>query len=234
MNGAAWKKGDIYYAEVWELPVRITHWVMVLALLVLGTTGYLIGNPPFSAPGEASGLYTFGTIRFIHFLAGYVLLATLLFRLYWGLVGNRYCRWTMMLPTKRKRWLGMKEEIKDLLNPKGPFRVYTGHSPLANTSYIVLYLALVFSMISGFTLYAQGQYSPFWRSVAATGLALFGNKLNTVHLLHHLALWFFAIFLVIHLYLIAYTIIVSCSTEVDTMISGRKFVLEDHISIHSE
>lgn len=139
-----------------------------------------------------------------------------------------------MLPIKRKNWLGIKEEIKDLLHPKGPFRVYTGHSPLANVGYITLYLGVVFSIVSGFTLYAQGQYSPFWRGVSAAGLALFGNNLNTVHLLHHLGLWFFGLFLVVHLYLIAYTIIVSCSTEVDTMISGRKFVLEDHISVHSD
>ena len=32
-------------AYVWEVPVRIWHWVMALCLVVLWTTGYLIGSP---------------------------------------------------------------------------------------------------------------------------------------------------------------------------------------------
>ncbi len=222
------------YVQVWEAPVRITHWILVLALLCLGITGYLIGNPPFSAPGEASFVYTFGTIRFIHFLAGYVLLASFLLRVYWGFVGNRFCRWTTMLPFTRRRWLGLREEVECLLFPKGNFPVFTGHAPLANVSYLVLYLGVLFSITSGFTLYAQGQYSPFWRSIGPWGLALFGNNLNTVHFLHHLALWFFAVFAVIHLYLVIYTILMSRTTEVDAMISGKKFVLEEDLSPYSD
>jgi Ni/Fe-hydrogenase 1 B-type cytochrome subunit len=70
--------------------------------------------------------------------------------------------------------------------------------------------------------------------VAEWGLALFGNNLNTVRLLHHLVLWFFAVFLVIHLYLAIYTIVVSRTTEIDTLISGKKFVFKEEISPESE
>jgi Ni/Fe-hydrogenase 1 B-type cytochrome subunit len=57
---------------VWEVPVRIWHWVMALCMVVLGITGYLIGTPPGSVGGEASEHFLFGYIRFAHFAAAYV------------------------------------------------------------------------------------------------------------------------------------------------------------------
>jgi Ni/Fe-hydrogenase 1 B-type cytochrome subunit len=234
MSEAAAKNREIIYMKVWEAPVIITHWIMVIAIVVLGITGYWIGNPYFSEPTEASKIYTFGTIRFLHVVAGYVLLANFIIRLYWGFVGNHFSRWTTMMPITKKRWRAMFEEAKFLLYPRGVFHVYTGHAPLANISYLFVYLAVAFSIVSGFTLYAQGQYSPFWRMVSEWGLALFGYHLNTIHFLHHLLLWFFAIFLVIHLYLAVYAIVVSRTTEIDTLISGKKFVFKEEISPESE
>ena len=36
----------VFPVYVWELPVRIWHWVMAVAMVVLAVTGYLIGSPP--------------------------------------------------------------------------------------------------------------------------------------------------------------------------------------------
>ena len=220
----------VIYTRVWEAPVRIAHWFMVASIITLGITGYLIGNPPFSSPVEASQSFTFGTIRFIHFLAAYVLLAAFLLRLYWGFVGNRFARWWQMLPVRKRNWRGIAREIGSLLYPRKGLRVYTGHSPAANLMYIIIYLGVAFSIVSGFTLYAAAKYTPFWRWLAHTGLALFGENLNTVHFLHHLMLWFFATFFVIHLYLVVYTMVVTRTTEIDTMISGKKFVFADELA----
>ena len=60
---------------VWQLPVRIYHWLNALCIVILSITGYLIGNPPaIQSSAEASFGYWFGEIRFIHFvMAGLVL-----------------------------------------------------------------------------------------------------------------------------------------------------------------
>ena len=50
---------------VWEAPVRLWHWVMALAMVVLAVTGYFIGSPLPSTPGEASDYYLLGYIRFV-------------------------------------------------------------------------------------------------------------------------------------------------------------------------
>ncbi len=220
--------------RVWEAPVRLAHWVIVGSVVVLAITGYYIGNPSFSAPGDAAGLFEFGTIRFLHFAAGYLLLAAFLLRLYWGFVGNRYARWRHMLPLTGRQWKGMVSELRDLLLPRGKFRVYTGHSPLANLIYVIVYLAVAFSLLTGFTMYAAAHYTPFWRWLTAFGLRFFGENLNQVHFLHHGLLWFFAVFLLVHLYLVVYTVVLSRTTEVDTMISGYKFVLAEELSEDDE
>ncbi len=223
-------RDELILRKVWEAPVRLSHWVMAFSIVVLWITGYLIGNPRFSAPGDAATLFEFGTIRFLHFAAGYLLLAAFLLRLYWGFVGNRYARWWHMLPLRGWQWRAMAEEIRDLLYPRGRFRVYTGHSPLANVIYVFVYLAVAFALLTGFTMYAAAQYTPFWRAIAAWGLGLFGGNLNQVHFLHHWLLWLFGVFIVVHLYLVVYTVILSRTTEVDTMISGYKFVLKSELS----
>lgn len=229
MNGGKEKVSEVVYTKVWQTPIRIAHWLMFLSVITLGITGYLIGNPSFSEPTEASKIYTFGKIRFIHFTAAYVLLTAFLIRLYWGLVGNRFSRWLLMLPITGKRIKAIFSEAGDLLMPKGKLRVYTGHSPLANVIYLIVYLGVLFSIITGFTLHAQAHYTPFWRTIAAWGLGLFGNNLNNVHFLHHLMLWFFILFVMVHLYLVVYTVIVSRTTEIDTMVSGRKFVFREEL-----
>ena len=62
---------------VWELPVRVYHWLNFLAIVALCVTGYLIGNPPaIQSTAEASHRFLFGTIRFIHFIAAYIFFFT--------------------------------------------------------------------------------------------------------------------------------------------------------------
>lgn len=58
---------------VWELPVRVYHWVNMLSIVVLCITGYVIGNPPAFMKGtEASLNYWFGTVRFVHFVSAFI------------------------------------------------------------------------------------------------------------------------------------------------------------------
>ncbi len=58
---------------VWELPVRLFHWINVLTIIVLTLTGFIIANPPaLQSSAEATNLHSFGIVRFIHFGAAYI------------------------------------------------------------------------------------------------------------------------------------------------------------------
>ena len=54
---------------VYEAPVRLWHWINAFAILTLALTGYFIGSPLQSMPGEASAHFLMGYIRFTHFAA---------------------------------------------------------------------------------------------------------------------------------------------------------------------
>ena len=58
-------------AYVWEVPVRLTHWVNVLAILVLAGTGFYIGNPFISG-----SVYLMGWVRAIHRITAYTFAAS--------------------------------------------------------------------------------------------------------------------------------------------------------------
>ena len=86
---------------VWELPVRIYHWLNALCVLVLTVTGILIAHPPaFASVTEASFSYWFGINRFIHFATAYVFFFNFAFRIYWGFVGNQFSDWRNFLPLR--------------------------------------------------------------------------------------------------------------------------------------
>ena len=90
---------------VFEAPVRIWHWLTVLAMAVLMVTGYFIGKPLPSVTARRRICYSMGYIRLIHFSAGMIFTVVLLMRIYyWAFVGNRYSRELFIVPVWRKSW----------------------------------------------------------------------------------------------------------------------------------
>ena len=83
---------------VYEAPVRLWHWINAASITVLALTGYFIGQPLPTMPGEASAHYLMGYIRFAHFTAGYILAVGLIGRAYWALVGNHHAREMFWVP----------------------------------------------------------------------------------------------------------------------------------------
>ena len=87
---------------VYEAPVRLWHWVNALAMVVLAVTGYFIGKPLPTLPGEASANYLMGYIRFAHFASAYIFAVGLVARAYWAVVGNHHARQIFKLPLTNK------------------------------------------------------------------------------------------------------------------------------------
>ena len=85
-------KGERIY--VWEVPVRLTHWAIVLAILVLSATGFYIGDP---VVGGSVSLMAW--VRGIHRLTAWVFVASLLLRTYWAFAGNQWASWRALFPS---------------------------------------------------------------------------------------------------------------------------------------
>lgn len=211
---------------VWELPVRVFHWLNALAIVVLCVTGYLIGNPPAIMSGnEASEQYIFGTIRFIHFAAAYVFFFNFLFRIYWGFVGNKYARWRNFIPTTRRYWKEMWEVMKvDIFLERCREHVSVGHNAMAGFIYFIFFLMSGIMVITGFGLYSS--MSTWWfPKLFAWVPGLFGGDF-VLRNWHHALMWFFILFTIVHVYLVMYHDYVEGRGEISSMGGGWKFIEE--------
>jgi Ni/Fe-hydrogenase 1 B-type cytochrome subunit len=222
MNTHSSKLFPVY---VWQVPVRIWHWVMAVCMVVLGITGYLIGSPPPSIGGEATHHFLFGYIRFAHFVAAYLFAITFVLRLLWVVVGNRFAREIFLVPLKMLNpawWGGMFDQIKYYLFLKPTARPWQGHNPLAMAAMFFMFvLGTVFMICTGFALYGEGLGMNSWAYKAFTSwvLPLAGYSQN-LHTLHHLGMWYLLMFTIAHLYMVVREDICSDETVISTMVNG--------------
>jgi len=215
---------------VYEAPVRLWHWVTTLCVIVLCVTGYLIGLPPASVGGEASDAFVMGYIRMVHFAAGQILAVFFLMRIYWAFAGNHHARQIFFVPFwKGKWWQNLLHEIKWFSFLARVPKKYVGHNPMAHLAIFFLFLIpLIFQILTGFALYAEGQgTSSWWYSAFGWVFGLFGDNSFFVHTVHRLIMWVIVCFVIIHTYGAIREDVMSRQTMVSAMISGWRYFKDD-------
>jgi cytochrome b len=118
--------GEPRPVRVWDLPTRLFHWTLAVAVLAQIVTGKIGGN----------------AITW-HFRIGYVVMALLAFRLVWGLVGGHWSRFVRFVygPATVLRYLRGQARSDEHLD--------VGHSPLGAFSVFALLLLLAVQVGTG-------------------------------------------------------------------------------------
>ena len=112
--------------RIWDLPVRLFHWV--LATLVV-----------FSyATGKIGGAWLEW-----HMKSGYAILALLAFRVAWGFVGSDTARFARFLRGPVAAFLYLRDVARGVVRP------VVGHNPAGGWMVLVLLAALLVQAISG-------------------------------------------------------------------------------------
>ena len=207
---------------VYEAPVRLWHWINALAVVVLAVSGYFIGKPLPTMPGEASDNFLMGYIRFAHFAAAYLFAVGLLGRVYWAFVGNHHARQIFRLPiTNAHWWSEVFFELRWYLFLEKQPKKYVGHNPLAAVMMFFLFvLGTLFMIFTGFALYSEGAGHGHWSGVVFGWVLWLIGDSQTVHSLHRLGLWLLLSFIVVHVYAALREDIMSRQSIISTMISG--------------
>lgn len=220
------RKEHLREVYVWELPVRIYHWVNALCIVILCATGFIIADPfAIINATEATFSFWFGYVRLIHFITGFVFFFNFVVRLYWSVAGNRFARWNNFLLLKKSQWKEFFEIIKvDVLMIKTKPVESIGHNAVACFTYFGMFLAFLFQCITGFALYAQMSQAAFPKLFTWI-IPLMGGEL-VVRDVHHLLMWFFILFSLAHVYLVIYHDYIERRGETSSMIGGWKFVEE--------
>lgn len=136
---------------VWQYPLRLVHWGIVISIGVLSVTGYYIHDPFII--GQIKWPFLMGTFRFVHEAFGMLFLALWLTRMYLFFQGNRWERWRRYIPLRAEQWKEMLKVAKFYLFilPKPVSRI--GHNALAALSYCALYLLVLVQIVTGLVLY---------------------------------------------------------------------------------
>lgn len=214
---------------VWEIPVRLFHWLNALCLVILATTGFIIADPPaIINASEATHGFWFGYVRLIHFVAGFIFFFNLMFRIYWSFKGNRFAKWNNFILLKKSQWKELFNVIRvDILMIKTKPVESIGHNAMAAATYFVLLLVSLLQIATGFALYAQMSEAAF-PQLFTWIVPLFGGEF-IVRDIHHCLTWAFIIFTMVHVYLVLYHDYIERRGETSAMIGGWKFVKEDVI-----
>jgi len=223
VTGAPVRPGDLVRVYVWQWPVRATHWFTAYSILFLSVTGFYIGSPYVIASGPAGGHFVMGWMKVIHFYSAIVFGLSVVSRVLWMFMGNRYSTWDKFVPVHRRRLAGMWDSLRyylfQLRQPPG----FVGHNPLAGFTYTFVFLLFFLMITTGLALYTVSAPpgSPF--RVFHFLLPLWGGP-QTARWFHHVGMWLILAFAVHHVYSAVLMSQVEARGTVESMASGYKFV----------
>ena len=107
--------------RLWDLPTRLFHWLLVLAVIAAVVSGQLGGN-----------------LIEVHGKIGLAIVGLIAFRLVWGFAGSTYARFAQFFPTPARIKVYLKGEWRGL-----------GHNPLGGLSVFALIFLLTVQVTSG-------------------------------------------------------------------------------------
>jgi cytochrome b len=112
--------------RVWDLPTRLFHWALAVALVAQVVTGKIGGDA-----------LTW------HMRIGYCIFALIVFRLVWGFVGGHWSRFTSFIygPASVLRYLRNRHAAGDLF--------HVGHNPLGSASVLAMLAILIVQVATG-------------------------------------------------------------------------------------
>ncbi len=220
---------EIIPVYVWELPVRVTHWLIFGAIAVLAATGFYISDPFITVSGRATDHFIMGTVKVVHFYAAIVFVVSILARIGWMFTGNRYSRWRQFLPTNRLRLRQLVKTLKFYLfltkEPPGA----VGHNALAGATYTVVYLVYFLMIATGFALYSQSAAVGSTMRAFRFLIPLLGG-LQSARWIHHVGMWLLIAFPFHHVYSALMVSVVEGNATTESIFSGYKVVTRETLA----
>ena len=110
--------------RVWDLPLRIFHWALVIA--VIGAVG--------SAKAD---------VMWLHERFGLTVMGLVVFRIFWGFLGGYYARFSQFITSPRNAYAGILQLLKPQSQPS------VGHSAAAGYAVIGLLSVAAYQSLTG-------------------------------------------------------------------------------------
>ncbi len=108
--------------RIWDLPIRLFHWLLVLCIITSFVTVKIGGNA-----------------MELHALSGYCILTLIIFRVCWGLIGSYHARFINFVPSPKRLFQYLTGKISGGL----------GHNPLGALSVLALLTSVGVQAVTG-------------------------------------------------------------------------------------
>lgn len=184
--------------RVWDIPVRVFHWLLVALVFTSWLTSELGGNA-----------------MTYHMWSGYTILALLIFRIVWGVTGSEHVRFGDFVhgPASVLRYL------RATFSPDAPR--YIGHNPLGGWSVVLMLISLLVQACTG--LFASDDIAtegPLTSKVSGATSSL----LTTIHRYN---IYVLLGLITVHIAAALFYLFVKRENLIAAMFTGRKLVPED-------
>jgi cytochrome b len=183
---------------IWDIPVRLFHWMLVIAI--------------------AYSWYAIEIMEDLeqHFLAGYCILALVLFRLIWGFIGTDYARFTNFIYSLSET----RRYFKSL--PGKKIHAYAGHNPAGGLSVIAMLLFILIQVSTGLFSTDDYYFGPL-NSLVSDAVA------TTITKIHHFNSDIIIGLIALHILAIVFYRLYKKERLVGAMFSGRKVTKNDSL-----
>lgn len=189
---------------VWDLPVRIFHWLLVICLIAQWLTAEVLED-----------------MLYIHFYIGYFTLSLIIFRFFWGFVGSRYAKFSSFLAGPK----AIYAYLSALVSKKTHSSI--GHNPLGGLLLPAILLLVGAQAISGlFTTDDILSEGPYYSNASSA-------VQNIMQWLHHNVYLIIVALVVLHLVAIAWYRLVLKNDLIGPMLHGQKAVPKSEGISHS-
>ena len=183
----------VEYRKVWDLPIRLFHWILVGAFVGAFVTNRL---------GVSYFKY--------HVWCGYAVIVLVAFRVIWGLVGTRHAKFAHFI----KGPLEILRYARDL--SRGHASRFAGHNPLGALMVVALLLAL--GAQASFGLFSNDEIFNVGPLYGYVGKDL-GLQLTS---LHRKLFYWIAMAVAVHIAAVIFYAIVKREALIRAMITGGK------------
>ena len=205
-----------------QVPVRLTHWVTATCIVILSITGGYIADPFLIPPGGS----VMTTVRLVHMVAAFTLLASGVLRTIWLLAGNRFSRWSAFIPTSRFQFTEVFRQAGFYAFVRREIPKVLGHNQLAASAYLVLFALLLVETVTGFAL--DGMLGSEPGSTAFGWLIqLLGPQ--AVRVIHHLSMWAILAISLFHVYSCVLVDHIERNGLLSSIFSGFKFPTREEV-----
>ena len=223
---AAGERQGIERVYVWDVVVRLSHWIIMVSILILAVTGIYIGKPFFIPSGPPEEQMVMANMKTVHFYTAIVFTLAVLARVVWMFVGSYYARWHQFVPIgarRRRDVIGMLK-FYTFLSSTPPMNV--GHNPLAGLTYLLVFGLYFLMILTGLALYSVDAglvYGGYMKAIGGFLLPIFGGP-QTARWVHHIAMWFLLGFFAHHIWSAMLISRIEGMGLIDSMFSGYKFL----------